>query len=116
MAKAKRKRRRPNAGPPPTGAAKRAAAAKDAPARAPRLKPGEPIPPSFKGVVVRSLIVAVLFYPVLVYIAGEEQSAAALVSGVAFLLMIPFGLLLDRTRYRVQMRRYGRERARRTSP
>ncbi len=110
----KRKRRRPNAGPPPA-AAKRAAESKPA-ERAPKRRPGEPIPPSFKGVLIRSVIVAVIFYPVLVYVADESPGAAAAVSLIAFLLMLPFGLLLDRSRYRMQMRRYERARAGRTSP
>jgi hypothetical protein len=52
---------------------------------------------------------------VLVYIAKESPGAAAAVSLIAFLLMLPFGLLLDRSRYRMQMRRWERARAGRTS-
>ena len=110
----KRKRRRPKAGPPPAPA-RRAAESKPA-ERQPKRKAGEPIPPSFKGVLIRSVIVAVIFYPVLVYVAKESPGAAAAVSLIAFLLMLPFGLLLDRSRYRMQMRRYERARAGRTSP
>jgi predicted neutral ceramidase superfamily lipid hydrolase len=60
-------------------------------------------------VLLRALIVAVVFYPLLVYVAGETSSGAALISAIAFLLMVPFGLVLDRMRYRVQMRRFARE-------
>lgn len=111
---AKRKRRRPNAGPPPAPN-RRPGDAKPA-ERQPKRRAGEPIPPSFKGVLIRSVIVAVIFYPVLVYVANESPGAAAAVSLIAFLLMLPFGLLLDRSRYRMQMRRYERARAGRTSP
>jgi hypothetical protein len=117
VAKGKRKRRRPGAGPQPTRNPRRdAAGTADAPAaagapRRPRRAPGEPVPPSFRGVVVRALIVAALFYPYLVYVAGEEPGVAALISLIAFALMIPFGLLLDRMRYRLQMRRHARAQA-----
>lgn len=110
---AKRKRRRPNAGPPPAPA-RRDPESKPA-ERQPKRRSGEPFPPSFKGVLIRSVIVAIIFYPVLVYVAGESPGAAAAVSAIAFLLMLPFGLLLDRGRYRMQMRRYERARAGRTS-
>jgi hypothetical protein len=113
----KKKRRRPNAGPPPAPAAKRTEESAEAPERKPKpkLRAGEPVPPSYKGVLIRSVIVAVLFYPVLVYIAGEKPGSAAVVSLIAFLLMLPFGLLLDRVRYRTQRRRYEARRAGRAS-
>lgn len=114
MAKARRKRRRPKAGPPPAASPRRAAQTTSGRAPAPKRRPGEPIPPSFRGVLLRSLIVALVFYPLLVYVVGETSSGAALVSAVAFLLMVPFGLLLDRMRYRIQMRRFTREQARRS--
>lgn len=112
----KKKRRRPNAGPPPAPA-KKVEAPKGPLERKPKpkLRAGEPIPPSFKGVLIRSVIVAVIFYPVLVYIADEKPGAAAVVSLIAFLLMLPFGLLLDRARYRTQKRRYDARRAGRAS-
>ena len=106
------KRKRPGVRPAPN---RRPGDAKPA-ERQPKRRAGEPIPPSFKGVLIRSVIVAVIFYPVLVYVANESPGAAAAVSLIAFLLMLPFGLLLDRSRYRMQMRRYERARAGRTSP
>jgi hypothetical protein len=104
---AKRKRRK-SAGPPPVHTPKRAAgdtAAAAAP-KAPKRRPGEPAPPSFKGVLLRAGIVAAIFYPYLIYVVGESPGAALVVSLVAFALMIPLGILLDRFRYRRQMRRF----------
>ena len=106
---AKHKRRRPKAGPPPAHSPRRAAETASGRPAPPKRRPGEPIPPSFRGVLLRALIVAVVFYPLLVYVAGETSSGAALISAIAFLLMVPFGLVLDRMRYRVQMRRFARE-------
>lgn len=105
--KSKKKRRRPNAGPPP--APKREEDRDDAPRKRvdPRTLP--PREPSFNGVLIRAALVAVLFYPYLLFIAGENSGTSALISGIAFLAMIPLGMLLDRFRYRVQLRRYQRE-------
>jgi len=111
---AKRKRRK-SAGPPPVHNPKRAAgdtgtATAEAP-KAPKRRPGEPVPPSFKGVLLRAGIVAAIFYPYLIYVVGESPAAALVVSLVAFGLMIPLGMFLDRFRYRRQMRRYEEKRA-----
>jgi hypothetical protein len=69
------------------------------------------MPPSFKGVLIRALIVAGLFYPYLIYVAKETPAAAAAVTGVAFALMIPLGLVLDRWRFRFQTNRLEKIRA-----
>jgi hypothetical protein len=111
---AKRKRRK-SAGPPPVHNPKRAAleASGEAPQeRAPKRKPGEPAPPSVKGVAVRAGIVAALFFPYLVYIVGEEPGPAFLITVLAFGLMLPLGMLIDRFRYKRQMRRWEERRAR----
>lgn len=72
---------------------------------------GTPIPPSFRGVLIRAVIVAVLFFPYLIYVAKEEPLAAALVTLVAFAIMIPLGMVLDRWRFRFQTRRFEAKRA-----
>lgn len=112
---AKRKRRK-GAGPPPVGVPKRAAAAQAAEASRPEPKrrPGEPLAPSFRGVLIRAAIVAAIFYPYLVYVVDETPAAAAYVSLLAFGLMVPLGLLLDRFRYKRQMKRWTEKRARQT--
>ena len=104
--KSKKKRRRPKAGPPP---APNRVEEHDAPRKRvdPRTLP--PREPSFNGVFIRAALVAVLFYPYLLFIAGESSGTSALISGIAFVAMIPLGMLLDRFRYRVQSRRYERE-------
>ncbi len=109
---AKRKRRK-SAGPPPVHNPKRAAveASGGAPTSAPRRKPGEPAPPSFKGVLLRAGIVAALFYPYLIYIVGESPGGSLLLTAIAFGLMIPLGILLDRFRYKRQMRKWEERRA-----
>ena len=112
---AKRKRRK-SAGPPPVHNPKRAALeAAEGPSRssAPKLKQGEPVPPSLRGVLLRAGIVAAIFYPYLIYIVGESPAAALVISLLAFGLMIPLGLLLDRFRYKRQLRRWEERRAER---
>jgi hypothetical protein len=110
---AKRKRRK-SAGPPPVHHPRRAAvetaggASKPA---APKRKPGEPVPPNFKGVLLRAGIVAAIFYPYLIYIVGESPAVAFVISVIAFGLMIPLGILLDRFRYKRQLRRWEEKRA-----
>lgn len=110
---AKRKRRK-GAGPPPVPVKRDPAGEAVAASRAaaPKRKPGEPIPSSFKGVVLRAAIVAAIFYPYLIYVVGESPVGAALVSLLAFALMLPLGLLLDRFRYKRQMKRWTERRSR----
>ncbi len=111
-----KRRKRKNAGPPPVGTPRRAASASAAEAGrpAPKRLPGEPLAPSFKGVVIRAAIVAAIFYPYLVYVVGETAVAAGFVSLLAFGLMVPLGLLLDRFRYSRQLKRWNEKRARQT--
>jgi hypothetical protein len=73
--------------------------------------PRAPVPPSFTGVLIRAVIVAGLFYPYLVYLAKETPAAAAVVTGIAFALMIPLGMVLDRWRFRFQTNRLEKARA-----
>jgi hypothetical protein len=109
-----RRKRRKSAGPPPVHNPKRAAleASGASPATsAPKLRPGEPAPPSFKGVLIRAGIVAALFYAYLIYILGESPGVAFVITLLALGLMIPLGMLLDRFRYKRQMRRWEERRA-----
>ena len=114
-----KKKKRKSAGPPPVTGPKRpsaAAAAEEAAARpqVQKRKAGEPVPPSFRGVLLRAGIIAVLFYPYMVYAAGATPAAAFLLSVIALAFMIPLGLWLDRFRYRRQLRRWEERRAART--
>ncbi|MGD9694888.1 MAG: hypothetical protein AB7V42_04405 [Thermoleophilia bacterium] len=113
---ATRRKPRKGVGPPPAHSPKRAAEAGAASARGakaapPKRKPGEPVPASFKGVAIRALIVAALFYPYLIYIAGEDPGTAFVVTLVAFVLMLPLGMAFDRFRYKRQMKRWEERRA-----
>lgn len=101
----RRQRRRPGAGPPPQ-ANPRAGAERDS-GRAPARRRAAPEirPPSFPGVVLRAAIVCVLFLPYLLYIADEPLDRALFITGVAFVVMVPLGMAIDRMRYRLQMRK-----------
>ncbi|MFP5452164.1 MAG: hypothetical protein ACLGG9_10515 [Thermoleophilia bacterium] len=106
-----RRKPRKNAGPQPHHGPKKArregeGSSASARAAAPKRRPGEPHPPSLKGVAIRAAIVSALFYPYLVYIAGHSVAAALIVTGVAFLFMLPLGLVMDRFRYKRQMAKW----------
>jgi hypothetical protein len=110
---AKQRKRRKGAGPPPVHHPRKATAAAGVPekAKAPKRRPGEPVPPNFRGVLIRAAIVAAIFYPYLIYIVGEDPGPAFLVSVIAFAIMLPLGMFLDRFRYKRQMRKYEERRA-----
>jgi hypothetical protein len=109
---AKRKKRK-SAGPPPVHNPRRAAqeAAGAAKPSAPRRKPGEPVPPSMRGILIRAGIIAAVFYPYLIYIVGSSPASALALTLIAFAIMIPLGLFLDRFRYKRQMRKWEERRA-----
>ncbi len=65
-----------------------------------------------RGVLIRAGIVAAIFYPYLVYVINEDPWTALGLTAIAFALMVPLGLFLDRLRYRRQMRRWEEKRAR----
>ena len=114
---AKRKRRK-SAGPPPVNSPRRAAmaAAGEAPAkRRAQAPPGRAGAALVPGVALRAGIVAAIFYPYLIYIVGEEPGPSLLITVLAFGLMLPLGILLDRFRYRRQMRQWEERRAARPS-
>ena len=92
-----KKKKRKSAGPPPVTGPKRpstVAAAEEAAAKpqVEKRKPGEPTPPSLRGVLLRAGIIAALFYPYLIYAVGEEPGPALVISILALGLMAPFVL------------------------
>lgn len=104
-----RRKPRKNAGPQPHHNPKRAAAAASAPSSAkakPKRRPGEPHPHSFKGVAIRAAIVSALFYPYLIYVPKNTPAEAIIITGIAFALMLPLGMFMDRYRYKRQMARW----------
>jgi hypothetical protein len=112
---AKRKRRK-TAGPPPAHSPRREAltgTGTTADAR-PKRRPGEPVRSTLRGVAIRAAIVAAIFYPYLIYVVGESPGIAFVISVVAFGLMLPLGILLDRWRYGRQLRKYEERRAERS--
>lgn len=107
---AKRKRRRPKAGPPPAPQRRTPEQAEASDERRGR-RQGAPDPPSFRSVLIRALLVLALFLVYLLLIAREDAQTSILIAAIAFALMIPLGLALDRLRYRLQLRRWERQRA-----
>lgn len=105
-----RRKPRKNVGPQPHHNPKRAQAEASGEVRPVKRKAGEPHPPSFRGVAIRAAIVAALFYPYLVYIAKEDTAPALIVSGIAFVMMLPLGMVMDRFRYKRQMARWEQRR------
>ncbi len=105
---ARKRKRRKGAGPQP--APHRRTHEDRARAPAAERRKGEPALPSFNGVLIRSVIVAVLFYPYLIFIAGQPSQTALLVAAIAFVVMIPLGMAFDRVRYRMQMKRWRQKR------
>ena len=108
---AKRKKRK-GAGPPPSSSPRRDAIAQGTV----KVKSGtgssrEPVMASPRGVLIRAGLVAAVFYPYLVFLAGESPVTSLIISVIAFALMVPLGLFLDRLRYNRQMRRYTEKRA-----
>lgn len=64
------------------------------------------MPPSFRGLLVRAAVIAGIYFVFLVLILGEEPVLAAIIGAFGFALMIPLGMLLDRFRYRTQLKRW----------
>lgn len=106
-----RRKPRKSAGPQPHHNPKRATEGAEGGAAAkPKRRAGEPHPPSFKGVAIRAAIVSALFYPYLIYIVGEGPGPSAVLTLVAFVMMLPLGMFLDRFRYKRQLSRWQQKR------
>jgi hypothetical protein len=107
---AKRKRRRPNAGPPPAPQRRTPDKVEESESRR-QQRAGAPAPPSFKSVLIRAGFVLAAFAAYLLFIAKEDPETTALITVIAAALMLPLGVALDRLRYRMQMRRWERRQA-----
>lgn len=108
---AKRKKRK-GAGPPPSASPRREAiAAGTTKVKSTTGHSREPLPMSPKGVFMRAGLVAAVFYPYLVFFAGESPVVSLIIAVAAFALMVPLGLFFDRLRYNRQKRRYEEKRA-----
>lgn len=106
-----RRKPRKGAGPPPAVSPRRTALTESQAKAGPKRKSGEPVRSEPRGVFFRAGLVALAFYPYLVFIAGETPVTSAIISVAAFALMVPLGLFLDRVRYSRQMRKYEEKRA-----
>jgi hypothetical protein len=109
-----RRKRRKSAGPPPAHNPRRAAVETSGAATtaAAKRRPGEPVPPTIKGVLIRVGVVSAIFLVALIYVVGETPGAALLVTLLAVCIMIPLGLFLDRYRYKRELRKWEERRAR----
>lgn len=109
---ARKKRRRPNAGPPVVRTARREAPAASTsvsrPTRARAGRDGRPVPMSFRGIAMRAIVAAVIFF-VYVMLVGKAGPGEALpFAAFAFVLMLPLGFIMDRTVLRIRLRRWER--------
>ncbi len=107
---AKRRKPRPT-GPPPSKSPKmqRIAEGTEKPRAAARTG-GERRPPTMRGVLVRAVVISVIYTLLLMLVFRESPVVSALVGLFGFALMVPLGMLLDRMRYRSQMKRWRRQR------
>jgi len=107
---AKRRKNRPT-GPPPARSPKAQREAAEEVTRGPKRKPGEPVPPSPQGVLKRAGFIAAGYVLVLIFILKITTVLAIGVGVIGFGLMVGMGLLIERWRYRSQMRKWTDSRA-----
>lgn len=77
----------------------------------PKRKPGEPVPPAPQGVLKRAGFIAAGYVLVLIFILKLNTILAIGVGVIGFGIMVPMGLLIERWRYRAQMRKWTDSRA-----
>jgi hypothetical protein len=75
-----------------------------------KLPAGAPMAPTFRSVVLRSLMASAVFYLFLSLSGGSSGGNLVLVA-VMFLFLLGFGYLFDRWFYRWRLRRWERKRA-----
>jgi hypothetical protein len=102
---AKRRKNR-RTGPPPARSPKAEREAHESVTKGPKRKPGEPIPPSPQGVLKRAGFIAAGYVLVLILILKLNTVLAIGVGVLGFGIMVPMGLLIERWRYRSQMRKW----------
>jgi hypothetical protein len=109
---ARKKRRRPKAGPPVVRSPRHEAnqAQVEQPARGGSSGKGMPQPMSLRGVALRALVAALIFFVYVMVVGGAGPEAALPFAALAFVLIVPLGLLMDRAVYRLRMRRWQRDR------
>lgn len=76
-----------------------------------KLPAGAPVAPSFRSVVVRSVLASAVFLLFLSLTGGGSAGANLVLVAVMFVFLLGFGWLFDRWFYRVRLRRWERKRA-----
>ncbi len=102
---AKRRKPRPT-GPPPARSPKAEREVASEAKNGPKRKPGEPVPPSSHGVLKRAGIIAAGYVLVLVFILRINTIFAVGIGLIGFGIMFGMGFLIERWRYRSQMRKW----------
>jgi hypothetical protein len=57
-------------------------------------------------VAIRAALIAAVYYLFLVFLLQTEPGVALVVAAFGFALMLPLGYLIDRWRYRSQMKKW----------
>ena len=107
---AKRRKPRPT-GPPPARSPKADRDATEAAKSGPKRKPGEPVPPSPQSVLKRGGFIAAGYVLVLIFLLHVNTILAIGIGIIGFGLMVAMGLMVERWRYRSQMRKWTGTRA-----
>lgn len=69
------------------------------------------IPPTWRGAVIRGVVIAALLFPISVFLLGEDPGQAAILSVIAAALYIPLGYWTEQFMHRRYMQKVARERA-----
>jgi len=107
---AKRRKQRPT-GPPPAHSPKRERDAESPTPKGPKRKPGEPVRPDAGGVLKRAGLIAAGYTLVLIFLLHTGVVVGIAIGLLGFAIMVPMGLLIDRWRYKRQMRTWTASRA-----
>ncbi len=69
------------------------------------------IPPTWRGAVIRGLLIAAALFPISVLVLGEKPAQAAVLSVIAAGLYIPLGYWTEQLMHRRYLQKAARERA-----
>ncbi len=107
---AKRRKPRPT-GPPPAKSPKLERDAIAPSKSGPKRKPGEPVPPEPQSVLKRAGFIAAGYVLILIFLLHVSVILAIGIGAIGFGLMVAMGLLIERWRYRSQLRKWTGPRA-----
>lgn len=103
---ASKRRRRPNAGPPPAPKRPEVVARQEKALTTPKRRSGEPVLPSFRNVMGRSAFAGGGFFLMLIFVFRDPPGSAILITIVLLAIVTPMYVLLDRVLYRRRHRRW----------